>query len=477
MVPLIFDLVLLSGLFNLLLRAEQLALEAEHERTVAAQVDIIFEHLSRAAAALSANPLVTVVPDYAWLPVQVKRDVSKLKQLTSKNPREFAGALRVEAASNAILDTLDDDRFRLANDSIEFPLGYLNTRQQLGDQIVYLKSTMDSVYPPEQKDELKNAALASDMRLKIAIVAGFVVNLLLALSLTVYYNRGTTRRLTALMNNTVALSTGQDIAPAIGGTDEIAQLDKTFHDMANSLKEAERLKAEFTAMITHDLRSPLSTIRTFLELIETEFYGPCPPELSRYAVKAKVLVDRLAGLADDILCLERMEAGELTLTREESDLSQIIDESLHAVSGAASEAGVTVCAKPSTLRLAVDRRRLTQVLINLLSNAIKFSPRGATVVLEGRESDDHVIVEITDSGPGVADAEKELIFEKFKQGPSSASTVGTGLGLAICKMIIEQHGGMIGIKDGVEGGSVFWFKLPKQAELSPGAIAQSNLRT
>lgn len=479
MVPLVFDLVLLAGLFVQLNHAERLAQQAEHERLIASQVDSIFRDVSQAAAATSSTTK-GVVTHYSSLPLLVKNDVKMLKEFTFEYPNEFSAALRVEKISASIMDILDEDKARFENDGVEFPLGYLNSRQQLRAMLSYLKSTSESIYPPEQKDELRKRVLASGKNLKVAIVAGSVVNLILALLLTIYFNRGTTSRLIVLMKNTIALSRGQELTPEVGGSDEIAQLDRTFHDMASSLKAAERAKAELTAMITHDLRSPLTTVQMFLEMTQNEFYGPCPPELLQYAGRAKILVDRLSALTDDILCFEKMEAGEFNLTKEENDLSEIIDESVHTVSGAASRNNVNIRTSSNKLQISTDRRRLTQVLTNLLFNAIKVSPQGAEVLVENRETERDVLIEVSDKGPGVADAEKELIFEKFKQGVSKPTEVGTGLGLAISKMIIEKHGGKIGVKDGTDGGAVFWFTLPKQKDFTAQAqpaLPHSELQT
>jgi two-component system OmpR family sensor kinase len=128
----------------------------------------------------------------------------------------------------------------------------------------------------------------------------------------------------------------------------------------------------------------------------------------------------------------------------------------------ATQGKVNVKVSPCQTSLNGDRERLTQVMVNLLTNAIKYSPPQGTVAVSVSEDPAFVVVQVADNGPGVRDENKGLIFDKFAQASVPHKKEGTGLGLAICKLIIERHGGRIGVSDGSAGGSVFWFKIPKE---------------
>lgn len=233
------------------------------------------------------------------------------------------------------------------------------------------------------------------------------------------------------------------------------------HDITTR-KAAERLQAEFTAMVTHDLRSPLSTISVFVDMIEQQVYGPVPEGLQAASLKVKNLMTRLISLVDDILSLERIESKVVPLNVERVALAGILQDSIDTISGAAQQNKIKIECAPVTLQLEVDARRLTQVLSNLIANAIKYSPPGETVRVSVSEDEQTVTVSVADKGPGIDPAEREAIFEKFKQSASLKTKEGTGLGLAICKQLIEQHGGRIGVSEAAGGGSIFWFRLPKR---------------
>jgi PAS domain S-box-containing protein len=237
------------------------------------------------------------------------------------------------------------------------------------------------------------------------------------------------------------------------------------HDIT-ARKIHERLQAEFTAMVSHDLRSPLATVQMFLQNLSNGFWGELPSQLSQGGLQAKRLLDKLIALVDDILDYEKLAAGEVSVEMTELSLASVIEDSIHAVSGMATQSNVTVTppAVPSQAVVRGDQNRLSRVLINILSNAIKYSPAGETVTIVVSEDDGEVVLQIRDRGPGIKDADKSMVFEKFKQSLSNPVKPGTGLGLAICKNIIEQHGGRIGISDPPAGapGTIFWFKLPKK---------------
>lgn len=156
------------------------------------------------------------------------------------------------------------------------------------------------------------------------------------------------------------------------------------HDIT-SRKLAERQQTEFAAMVWHDLRSPLATIQMFLQSLEAEVWGVTAPAVRSNAGKARGLVDRLIRLTDDLLAYQRIEAGELELNLEELELSDVIDQSLHSVSGLAQQIGVKIESPQCTQKLIGDRTRLVQVLTNLLSNAVKFSPPKQTVTVSVSE--------------------------------------------------------------------------------------------
>jgi signal transduction histidine kinase len=235
------------------------------------------------------------------------------------------------------------------------------------------------------------------------------------------------------------------------------------HDIT-ARKETERLQAGIIAMVSHDLRAPLATVQMFLQGLDAGVWGELPKQLRATGAKSKLLLDRLISLSDDILSFEKIEDGDDSLDMHELEIAKVIEDATHAVSAMAAQSRVFINTPNTTSQVFGSHNRLVQVLTNLLTNAIKYSPAEEAVSILVSEDDSDLTVQVWDKGPGISDQNKNLIFEKFKQVQSSKTKSGTGLGLAICKQIIEHHGGRIGVSDAPYGGSIFWFRIPKQAK-------------
>jgi signal transduction histidine kinase len=240
----------------------------------------------------------------------------------------------------------------------------------------------------------------------------------------------------------------------------------TFRDVTQR-KEAERRVSEFYSTVSHELRSPLTSIRGALGLMEGGKAGEFSPKAMRLIKIAKEECDRLIRLINDILDIRKIEAGKLQLFLKEENVADIFKATVNGIKAMADEAHValTVADIDPDMAVLCDRDRLIQVMTNLIGNAIKFSPAGKKVRVFAeaveRESGKYVRLSVSDNGPGIAEDEKEKLFQLFQQLDSSDSRPkgGTGLGLAISKALIEQHGGTIGLDSTVGEGSTFWFEL------------------
>jgi PAS domain S-box-containing protein len=232
-------------------------------------------------------------------------------------------------------------------------------------------------------------------------------------------------------------------------------------------REIERLKQEFVNMISHDLKTPLTSIVGILALVAADAFGPLT-ERGKYLVDtSEKQAVRLIDMINDLLLLEKMEAGGFELHVNTTDVSDVLRQALEAVAETARQRSVVIEAEKTEAMVQADGARIVQVLTNLLSNAVKFSPEKGIVKVAVDEKPDSVEIRVTDQGRGIPTEYQRAVFEKFKQVEiaDSLEKGGTGLGLPICKLIVEKHGGTIGV-DSVEGkGSNFWFRLPK----APGA--------
>ncbi len=232
--------------------------------------------------------------------------------------------------------------------------------------------------------------------------------------------------------------------------------------------EIDRLKKEFVATVSHELRTPLTSLNGSLGLLGAGVLGAVPDEARDVLAIAQRSTQRLIALINDILDLERLDAGRLEIVPRPTPVLPILVEAVETLAALAGEQGIRIEPPRGEGTVLGDRGRLVQVVVNLLSNAIKFSPKGGRVALRVERIRDVVRVEVRDEGRGVPPDFREVIFEPFRQVQSDDARVrgGTGLGLSICRAIVERHGGSIGVEPRDGPGATFWFALPAAPDLA-----------
>lgn len=234
------------------------------------------------------------------------------------------------------------------------------------------------------------------------------------------------------------------------------------HDISQR-KQVERLKRDFVAMVSHDLRAPLSSIQLIMQNAVRGIYGQLPETASERIGMATESIDRLIGLVNGLLSMEKLESGEVELDFVGINAEVIINPAVHLMQGLASKKQIELhIAEHSNPYFYGDSERLIQVLVNLISNAIKFSPEQDRVDVSATETGKAVRFAVADHGRGVPQGMESKIFDRFQQVQSSDDSKlgGSGLGLSICKAIVERHGGTIGVESNAGSGSIFWFEIP-----------------
>lgn len=236
------------------------------------------------------------------------------------------------------------------------------------------------------------------------------------------------------------------------------------------LKELDRVKDDFMSSVTHELRTPLASIRAFSEIL---FDDPkiTLDERKRFLGIIVSETNRLSRLVNQVLDLAKIESGHADWRTEDVDLVDLVDQAAAATEQLFSEHGAAVTrdVPDAVCIVSGDRDRLMQVLVNLLSNAVKFTPQGAGKVhiTLRRQSGDQASsyrVSVSDNGPGIDPVEQANIFDKFRQGGGgSQKPVGTGLGLPISRRIVEHLGGTIWVESEPPNGATFNFELPRKA--------------
>ncbi|MBE9146854.1 PAS domain S-box protein [Planktothrix mougeotii] len=262
------------------------------------------------------------------------------------------------------------------------------------------------------------------------------------------------------------------VSTPIKNQGEIIGAVVTFKDITER-QAMEKMKDEFISVVSHELRTPLTSIHGALGLLASGLLDSQPERAKRMFDIAVTNTTRLVRLINDILDLERMQAGQITLDKKVCNLADLMLQATNEMMGMAEKAGVNVLVQPLGVRLWAAPDRIIQILTNLLSNAIRFSNVDSYVWFNATlnhstlsRSSQEVLIAVQDQGRGIPADKLETIFGRFQQVDASDSRQkgGTGLGLAICRTIVQQHGGHIWAESTLGKGSTFFVRLPVLGE-------------
>ncbi len=580
-VPLALSLMLFAVLAFSLQQAEMEAEREAHSKELRGRCAIVYNWADNTVKALinyalSKDKQFLVSADESFKELQPKLDT--LMELVDRNAKDIDKHQKQERSMNSIqlLARRTEAYLQIAAqrpDKLNVP-DLWRTAQQLKIELQKLTlyesrgSARDEDRAKERRDWLKQFLM---------VAAG--LNIGVAAWLVIFFVRPIVHRLTVLKINNQRLAAEMPLLPLIPGTDEIAEIDKGFHDMAVQLAESfrkeqamsenandiicsldaaktflkvnsaclntlgytpaeirglnlselvssessttavdeviqskgsgafelemkkkdgktamllwtahwaefdkalfcvlhditerkrlERMKQEFVSMVSHDLRSPLTSILATLALIRQGAYGSLSPTGENRVKRSERNVYSLIGLINEILDIDKIESGQFQLDRRETELGPLIERALELVSELATQKKVTIETENLGLTVFIDFQRFLQVIVNLVSNAIKYSPEGGVIRIVAKLDDSAFELRISDQGRGIPETMRTAIFDRFKQVELADSTKrgGSGLGLSICKSMVEAHGGTIAV-DSVEGeGSTFWMRIPNASAL------------
>jgi signal transduction histidine kinase len=345
-----------------------------------------------------------------------------------------------------------------------FVMAVDGTRERLNELAIGIDARAQADF--ERANSIGAAALRTTL-------VSVLVTIVLALLLSAWTTQALTSPLRKLRTALAQVAEGKFEVPAdlpYERRDEIGELSVSFGIMSRRLAELDRLRAEFLGVASHELKTPINVIRGYTELIEEELAGEITPHqrevMQRIGEQTRVLTRQVSRLMD----ISRLETGSYLIELERVALRDLIMGVERAFEIVALEKGVTLLAEvapgaPEELVVDVDLIR-DEVLSNLVSNALKFTPRGGHVWVRARGDDGGVVIEVTDTGPGIAAEHRPHIFEKYYQVERSRS-LGSGLGLAIAKEMVEAHGGRIELVDREGPGTTFEVHLPVSQEGVP----------
>jgi signal transduction histidine kinase len=315
-------------------------------------------------------------------------------------------------------------------------------------------------------------ALALEARTWRAVITALLVSLVLALTASALLAYRMTRSLGRLSAATTSLAAGTWTGSLrVGGRDEIGELGRAFDQMADRLREVDRLKEEFFSHVSHDLRNPLAAIRLSAERLQERAREVGDAKQARFAYLIDASATRMLAMINQILDFTRLRARAVPLDQKPTDLFDVVARAIDELRPLSEEKQIRVdlAAEGRDFTLLGDEASLVRVVVNLLGNALHFTAPGGAVHARLAERPDRLSLAIEDTGVGIPADALPWIFEPYRQahGPRK----GTGLGLAVVKGLVEAHGGTVGVRSELGNGTCFTVTIPKSSMVPATAVA------
>jgi signal transduction histidine kinase len=290
----------------------------------------------------------------------------------------------------------------------------------------------------------------------VAVLGALIVSVLVA--------RGVVQPIRRLSTAVKSLRLGGGSMPVgpQAGPGELGELGRAFDAMAVSLHREDQLRRALIADVAHELRTPVAIMQAETEALADGMVTPSPGALNSLNEEAV----RLARMVEDLQTLASAEAAGLDLQPRPLDLGRVAADAADSLALRFRSANVELEQHLPPTPVLGDPRRLHQVVTNLLANAAKFTPPGGKVKVCAETADDDAVLEVTDTGPGIPEDERALVWDRFYRGRSGRLADGSGIGLAVVKELIDAHGGRISVGDTPGGGTRFTVRLPQTA--TPG---------
>ncbi len=240
-----------------------------------------------------------------------------------------------------------------------------------------------------------------------------------------------------------------------------ARQNRQLQSAYQEIKRAEAMRDNLTAMLVHDLRTPLTGLLTPLQMLEAEMLGPLDESQREVVHISHRSGQRLLGMVNALLDVSKMEAGEFTVRRQTIEIEPLLARVIQIARPLQDGEGATILAHCHQKTVDADPDLLERILINLLGNALKFTPHDGEITLSAAPKNNKTRFAVADDGPGIAPEFQSKIFDKFGQVENyqAGAKFSTGLGLTFCKLAVEAHGGEIGVNSEVGEGSEFWLEI------------------
>lgn len=464
--PLIFQFVFL-GILILQLK------EAEHEvdrqvkaRTVITVADQLSKQFLEADVALAGfngtrSPLFEerFTQNYAAIPETLKR----LDELLPDSSENRALVQRLSTIVQEGVSTLAKARASLDSDSSNQEMRSAELHNSMRFIVESLEKELRDATKSQRKIDDEAPSIEKHRRAQLIFIISLaaIFSVVCTSFLAIFFARGIGQRLDVIIDNTRRLSTGRALRSELKGADEIATVDHSFHEMVVALKDASNRKEELLAIVSHDLRGPLTSLELTADLFTRGLMGDLNERGNKGAARNLRSIRSLTALINDLLDFDKLESGALPMNKKLCPVEPIFQHVADTLFPIAEEKEIRFEFTGNKQEALIDPDRIGQVLTNLAMNAMKFSPPKSIVSFSAEPFDNGVLFKVKDQGRGIPAEKLSLVFDRFYQvnEADGKQGAGTGLGLAICKGFVEAHGGTIGVDSRPGDGATFWFHI------------------
>lgn len=290
--------------------------------------------------------------------------------------------------------------------------------------------------------------------------SGLALNIMLAFAFVLLFQKHISTRISKLVHNASALSDSARTAEGVSGSDELSQLNTELEAVRAELLAGASFRHAVMQMMAHNIQTPLIACRHSIERLDQRQSISRAAGCEKQLQSLRIATSACLRLVDDLLLLDNLDSGALRLNYERLDIRSTVDLAIALVKTLAAIKNVHLINESASIDVDADSGRLQQVLVNLLANAIKFTPPGTVVTIRTSVEGARLRLAVIDQGHGLEKNVRANLFQKFYQSELGKKAGGTGLGLAISKMIVNSHGGIIGVDNNQTRGATFWFEIP-----------------
>lgn len=396
---------------------------------------------------------------------RMRKMYSKLVKLCSNNHAEADAVERLNQSANMYIEQQDRAFAMSPQNSMSafFAIPAFFQTQQF--MMMRPDGAPRTILDAEEKVQTVEPKLRqqSIVRLQILILFGLAVHISITLFLVNFFARYISQRMDNVLTNTLKLGARMPLNPPLRGTDEIADLDHALHETASEILDFEKFKQQLVGMVSHELRTPLTSVQGTLTLFEAGALGPISDKATVEIEKAQASLKHLIALINNLLLLERLEAGSQVLKSEDLDIAEMIDDALEEFAKLAESKDVAIQCNVSELTMIGDWEKLLHAFYIVIETSIKRAPPNSTFSISAdSESGSNVEIKISDEGPALTAVRAATYFDRNRDNDDpeiDEDERGRILFLALSKAIIEAHGGSLGVSSD-ESQTCFTVKLP-----------------